>query len=158
MLPSDSIDILIRLTGLEIINVKRQLYKGDFDLPDYEQNADGPIQLIFSNNMVVHFVSMTESDSVGIFIGSMPAYGSSYMIRDLSENSFWMDRIGQKIEEIHILQSVFVSEYNPNEFGIELIFADKKTVCIEYLDDEDNPDMIRVISSYKGLCNRKKVG
>ena len=148
--PLQSLMLLKNLFGKEIISVKRQLFKGDMDLPDYEQNADGPIEFTTSDNLAIHFVADTEDYSVGIATGEMPLYGDSYELVDVSSNYFWSERVGQKITQVTLLKSTDCSNDYPCEFGIEISFANGKKVLIEYKDEEDNPDMIKVAESYTG--------
>lgn len=157
MLPSKNITLLKLLTSKKITNVERQIYIGDNDLSDFEQNADGPIQLTLDGGMIVYFFAITELNSIGLSANLMPTYGDSYKTIDVTRNYFWRSRINKSILEIHILQSIYASKNNPSEFGVEFIFSDRSKVCFEYLDEEEHLDMIRVIDAYMGKCNRRKV-
>ena len=149
-LPSRNLSLLKKLLGNKIVSVKRQLFQGDTDLVDYEQNADGPVELVVSDGSVVHFVADSETFSVGVVPGKMPRYGDSYNYKDLSDNFFWHNRVGQEIKQLVIFKSPDYSTDYPSEFGIEILFANKKKVLIEYRDEEDYPDMIRVAGRYSG--------
>lgn len=149
-LPSQNMSLLTMLSGKRIISVKRQLFKHDMDLTEYEQNADGPIQFIIDDGSIVHFIADTETFSIGIVSGEMPRYGDSYELRDVSNNSFWGSRLGQEIEQIALLKSKGWSKDYPCEFGIEISFSNREKALIEYLDEEDYPDMIKVADHYTG--------
>lgn len=148
---SQNLHILKPLIGTKITNVTRQLYSPDADLENFQQNADGPIEIQFDNDIVVNFRALTEANSIAIFEGKMPIYGESYIYMDVSHNSFWKSRIRQKIVEIYILQSEFCSEENPCEFGLEIVFENNNKVCIEYLDEDDFPDTLRIVDECKEL-------
>ncbi len=143
-LPSQNSSLLKNLLGKKITSVRRQLFKNDMDLADYEQNADGPVQFIVNDNSTLHFVADTEQFSIGVVSGEMPRYGDSYELTDVSDNVFWGERIGEKIIQLTLLRSSDWSEDYPSEFGLEILFKNGKSVLIEYKDEEDFPDMIRV--------------
>jgi len=149
-LPSQNLSLLKILLGKKITSVKRQLFKNDMDLSDFEQNADGPVEFIVDDNSAIHFVAETERFSIGIVSGEMLRYGDSYVLTDVSNNSFWDDRIGQKITRLTLLKASDWSEDYPSEFGIIISFNNGKNVLIEYIDDEEHPDMIKVASNYTG--------
>ena len=149
-LPLQNIELLNSFLGKKISVVKRQLFKDDMDLDEYEQNADGPVELTFDDKTVVHFVAETETLSIGVIGGCMPRYGANYALTTISNNSFWCDRTEQKIVRIVVLKSCHWSEDYPSEFGIEIWFENGKKVLIEYLNEEDFPDMIKVAEQYEG--------
>ena len=149
-LPSQNLRLLKSLLGKRIISVKRQLFKGDMDLPDYEQNADGSVEFTTNDGLAIHFVADTEAYSVGIASGEMPLYGDSYELVDVSSNSFWDERVDQEITQVTLLKSTDWSDDYPCEFGIKISFANEKEVLIEYKDEEDHPDMIKVAGNYTG--------
>lgn len=149
-LPSRNLSLLKTLLGKKITLVKRQLFKDDMDLADFEQNADGPVEFIVDGHSTIHFVAETEKFSIGIVSGEMLCYGDSYVLTDVSNNSFWADRIGQKITRLSLFKASDWSKDYPSEFGIEISFNNGKKVLIEYVDDEEHPDMIKVASNYTG--------
>lgn len=149
-LPSKNIEVLKSLLSKKIISVKRQLFKDDMDLDEYQQNADGPIEFRFDDNTVVHFFANTEMFSVGVIAEAMPNYGDSYEYLDVSKNPFWSVRVNQEISKITFLKSSNWSEGYPSEFGIEILFGNGKKVLIEYLDEEEYPDMIKLAEHYTG--------
>jgi len=149
-LPSHNVSLFKNLLGKRIASIKRQLFQGDIDLTDHEQNADGPIELTTSDGLVIHFIADTELFSIGIALGEMPQYGDSYKLRDLSDNTFWRVRVDQEITELTLLKSADYSDEYPSEFGIEISFINGEKALIEYKDEEDYPDMIRVTEHYSG--------
>ncbi len=149
-LPSKNMEILKSLLGKKIVSVKRQFFKEDMDLDEYQQNADGPIEFRFDDNTVVHFFAETEIFSVGIIAKVMSHYGNSYEQIDVSNNSFWSSRINQMISKVTLLKASDWSEDYPSEFGVEILFNNGKKVLIEYLDEEEYPDMIKLSDHYSG--------
>lgn len=149
-LPSNNLSLLRSLLSKRIISVKRQLFKGDIDLTDYEQNADGPIEFIMSDSSAIHFIANTDTFSIGVATGKMPLYGDSYELAGVSNNSFWNDRIGREIKQLALLKSSDWSEDYPSEFGVEISFINGKKVLIEYKDEGDCLDMIKVADNYTG--------
>ena len=149
-LPSQNSKLLKNLLGKKVVLVKRQLFKSDMDLADFEQNADGPVELTISDDSVLHFVADTEGFSIGVVPGEMPHYGDSYNLRNLSGNVFWGDRVDQEITQLTLFKSSDYSDDYPSEFGLEISFINGKKVLIEYKDEEDYPDMIRVVDHYSG--------
>ena len=147
-LPSQNSGLLKNLLGKKVVSIKRQLFQSDMDLADFEQNADGPVELTISDNSVIHFIADTEVFSIGVVPGEMPRYGDSYNLKDLSGNIFWVDRVGQEITQLMLFKSSDYSDDYPSEFGIEISFVNGKKVLIEYKDEEDYPDMIRVADHY----------
>lgn len=144
-LPSNNIDFLRSLIGRKIIKVSRQLFKNDVNQENYEQMADGPIEFVFDNNKVISFYSWTEVESVSITNVKMIQYGDSYIYNNLTDNLFWKHRVGEVITKIIIFKSIYGSEENPLEFAVEFEFENDTKVCIEYLNEGDFPDTLRVI-------------
>ena len=143
--PSNNVDFLTSLVGLKIIKVTRQLFKNDMNQENYEQFADGPIEFIFNNNKVISFSSYIEVESISISDTKMNQYGDSYVYKDLTNNSFWQQRVNKTITKIIIVKSVYGSKENPLEFAVEFEFENDTKACIEYINDEDFPDTLRVI-------------
>lgn len=157
--PSKNFELLKNLLGKKVVSVKRQLFKNDMDLIDFEQNADGPIELTINDDSVIHFIAVTESFSVGVVRGEMQRYGDSYELKDLTGNIFWSDRIGQEITRLRLFKSSDYSDDYPSEFGIEISFSNGEKVLIEYKDEEDYPDMIIVADHYSGQpCIKQLIG
>ena len=149
-LPSQNLTLLKSLLGKEIVKVKRQLFDNDLDLEDYEQNADGPIEITTNDGLVMHFIADTERCSIGVVPGEMPRYGDSYSQRDVSTNSFWGDRIGKKISQVILCQHSDFSEYIPSEYGVEISLINGQLARFEYINEIDNPDTIRVTDQHIG--------
>lgn len=146
---SKNIHFLKSLIGKKIVLVRRQLFEDDLNLDDYEQSADGPIELTFNDKMVVHFEALTEPLSVGIVVGEMPKYGESYKPFDLTNNKFWKDKIDQSIIRLTLLKSLEWTKTYPCEFGIEIIFENGEKIFITYIsEDEHQFDAIRVTDHY----------
>lgn len=159
LLPSDNQEILRSIVGSKITSVKRQVFRDDMDLEDFEQRADGPVEFQLENERILHFVALTTENSVGVAEGKMPCYGESYTLLDVSNSAFWKWRIGQIVTRIEILKSKHFSSENPSEFGIDLRFGNGLRACIEFLDEEDFPDTLRIVSDIQGSGYlRKPVG
>ncbi len=149
-IPSQNTELLKSLLNKSIISIKRQIFESDMDLNNYEQVADGTTEFTFNNGTVVCFFAMTEINSVGVNDNLMQSYGNSCILLNLSNSLFWQRRINQEIETIEILQSTYASTDNPSEFGVELKFKNGTYVCIEYLNEGDSLDTIRILEKYEG--------
>ena len=157
-IPSQNTKLFQSLINKRIISVKRHIFESDINLDNFEQMADGTTEIEFNSGKVICFFAITEMSSVGITDGVMERFGSSYIILEVSNNLFWEPRINQEIEAIDILQSKYASIGNPSEFGIEFKFQNGTYVCIEYLDEEDFPDTIRVLEKYgDSQCIRQTI-
>lgn len=146
--PTQSIDLLKMLLGKRLISARRQLFKHDMELNDYEQNADGPLELHFSSDLVLHFFAITETFSLGVAPGEMPRYGDSYINTDVTHNEFWRKRIGNEVSRIAILTSLDSGKWHRCEFGIKIELKNSVGIFIQYLDEEDFPDMIIVTDAH----------
>lgn len=146
------------LIGTQIISVSRYILKSDSHIDEFQQNGDGPVEIQFDNGTVIHFRAYTQGNSVTIFTGKMPLYGDSYMYMDVTHNSFWSSRIWQKITDVYIFQSEhFVPDF-PLECVLEMFFANNTNACIEYIDNEEFFDALRVTSQFdKSNLIRHKV-
>ena len=157
-IPSQNTKLFKSLINKRISSVKRHIFESDINLDNFEQMADGTTEIEFNSGKVICFFAITEMSSVGIIDGVMEPFGSSYITLELSNNLFWEPRINQEIEAIDILQSKYASIDNPSEFGIEFKFQNVTYVCIEYLDEEDFPDTIRVLEKYDNRqCIRQTI-
>ncbi len=145
------------LLGNSIVRVVRQIFKDDKDREDYEQSADGPVEFTFSDGTVVHLKAETERFGVGVVEGAMPAYGDSYETVEVSRNTFWQPRLFSPVSRIEILVPEVEVSDEPSECGLILTLETGPPVAIEYLDEEEYPDMIRVADATKG-CSGMKVG
>ena len=144
-LPSNNVDFLTSLIGLKIIKVSRQLFKSDLNQENCEQMADGSIEFIFNNHKIISFYSYTEVESISVSNTKMNQYGDSYIYKDLTNNLFWKKRVNKTITKITIVQSVYASKENSLEFAVEFEFENETKACIEYINDEDFPDTLRII-------------
>ena len=75
----------------------------------------------------------------------MNQYGDSYIFKNLTDNLFWKQRIGEAITRITIFRSIYASEDNPLEFAVEFEFKNDTKACIEYLNEGNFPDTLRII-------------
>jgi len=149
-LPSNQLDLLRSILGASIFSVMRQIFKSDFDLQDYQKNADGPIELKFDTVDSIYFDANAEGFSVGVNAGGMPRYGESYVLSNVGRNSFWSDKINQKICNISYLKSSDFTEDYPCEFGIRMHFENGSSVVFEYVDEMEFPDTLRIVEKHDG--------
>ncbi|MGB7519095.1 MAG: hypothetical protein WA896_05630 [Spirulinaceae cyanobacterium] len=133
-----------------VISVRRHIFVSDMDLNDFELMADGATEIKFNSGRVICFVAITEVNSVGIIEQKLPVPGESYTTLNLTNSDFWQERIDQNIKTIEIIKSQYASDHNPSEFAVEFKLENGKHFCIEYLDEEEFPDTIRVIEKYEG--------
>jgi len=63
-----------------------------------------------------------------------------------------------KIVSLKILKSKYASEENPEEFGLQFILENDENFLIEYLNDEEIPDTLRLAEEYLGpICDLKNI-
>ena len=55
----------------------------------------------------------------------------------MTNNLFWRQRVGQTITEVTIIKSIYATEDNAMEFGVEFEFENGLKACIEYVDDNE---------------------
>ncbi len=147
-IPSCNLDLLQSLSGRKIIQVNRQLFKDDFVRNDFEQTADGPIEIMLDDGNILNFYSLLEIESIGVKKGLMEKYGDSYEYRNLTKNSFWKPRIGRIIKKIFFLKSKYASDNNPSEFAIKIQLENNLEIYFEYLNEEDFLDTLRITEKY----------
>ena len=145
-IPSHNLDLFQSLIGQKITNVSRRLLESDLDLENYEQMGDGPTELVFSNGQIVAFYSWVRILSIGITQERIERQGMASVYKDITNNSFWKERIGQTISKIVIAKSIYATEKNAMEFAIEFEFENNMKVCIEHTD---NPDSLIVTEENK---------
>ena len=138
--------ILKELVGERIIAARRQLFKDDLDLRDCEQNADGPLEIELEGGRFITFTAVTEALGINIIKGRMPAYGPSYIYRDITLNEFWSQRLGSEIKRVAALKNVDSEGDFSREFGLLISLGNGKSFVVEYLNEEEWPDMMRVSS------------
>lgn len=80
----------------------------------------------------------------------MPRYGESYVLSNVGKNSFWSDKINQKICKISYLKSSDFTEDYPCEFGIRMHFENGSSVIFEYVDEMEFPDTLRIVEKHDG--------
>lgn len=136
--------------GQEVIGVKRQIFINDKDLENFEQMADGPIEVLLSDSRLFHFVSMVTPMSIGMATGEMPKYGDSHESIDPSLNSFWESRLRKTIQSVRILKSKTASTHCPYEFGLKLGLQDGPDICFEFIDEKDWPETLRIVEKISG--------
>lgn len=150
-----SIEILKTMLGRRLVAVRRQIFTDDMFLEDYEQQADGPVEFTLSDNVILHFVAEDMLMSIGVVSGPMPRYGESYKLMELSNSSYWSDRVGKKVTKIDVFSSDFRKSGWPCEF-IKVSFENGMYTKIIYLDsDELQFDAIKISDKkemYKILC------
>lgn len=157
-IPSQNIDLLTSLLNTKIISIKRQIFRDDMCLQDFEQMADGSVEIEFSNGKIIHFFAITEYDSVGLSEDNAKLYGDSYLTINPGKNQFWKSRINQEVSHIYILESIHSSAHKPIEFGVEFKLINCMSFCIEYINDENVLDTIRVIKkNNQTLCSRREI-
>lgn len=151
-------DLGQRMIGRTIVSVRRYLLRSDFDeLPERSrhQESDGPVELTLDDGTRIHFVPDAEQMSVKVAEGRMPAWGEHYILVEPTANDFWSPIVGRPISEVTALVSVYATPDNRSEFGVELKIEGSRSVLIEYLSDEEHPDLLRVTSGSPSLKHRR---
>jgi hypothetical protein len=156
-IPTTNLSLIKSLIGKSIVRVKRQIFKGDRDLINYEQMADGTTELLFSNDKTISIFALTEIWSVGISNLKIISSNDFYFIKDVTNNLFWQQRIKQKITRFIILKSVYASETNYDEFGFQIEFENNTQLIFEYLSEENCVDTIRIMEEYDATPYQKIV-
>ncbi len=148
---SNEAELLFKgFVGAKIVGVRRQIFEGDMDREDFEQNADGPLEVTLNSGRTFVFFSNTESFSVEVQAGEMPMYGESYKVFDLTNTFFWSCRVNREIRNITAMKSKDANEQFALEFGLQIDLDNDLSFYVEYIDEADFPDMIRVTEKYLG--------
>ena len=156
-IPSANWRLLKSLVGKSIIRVKRQIFKSDLNLRNYEQMADGYTELLFNDGQTINIFALTKILNVGITKCQVIANNDSYVIKDVTSNSFWQQRINREIIRIVISKSIYASEIYNSEFGLQIEFQNNTQLIFEYLSEENCLDTIRIISNYNATPYKKIV-
>ncbi len=153
--PSKSNALLAKLINKKIIKVRRQILKNDIKLyQNFEQNGDGPVEIQLQDGFLVHFIGYTERCSILLKQGPMPDYGKFYKNIDVSHTHFWQQRLNKSINNIIILEDT--DSIDICEFGIEVYIDNASPFVIEYINEEEWPDMIR-ITEHKEYFHCQKI-
>lgn len=133
------------IIGERITHIRRYVFIDDLDAGLSCEEADGAVELTFSNHEILHFVSWTEEWSVGVGKGVMPAYGDSYLLKDLTNDDPWKRYSHLRIENVAILVAgEELSEQCDNQYGIKFSFENKELFAIEYVSSESVLDSLRI--------------
>jgi hypothetical protein len=143
MLPSGATQEFSRLIGSQITGVARQILTSDFDLPDFEQEGDGPTELTFNTGDIAYFDSDSERLALAVHFERMPRYGESYASVPLRDE-FWAQRMRISIVSIYAAVSVFGRVGESGEFAVIFELQGGQRLVIEYLDAGDYSDRCRV--------------
>ena len=151
LIPTDYAAHLKGILGNRLLSVVRWLYQEDRDRQDFDESADGPTSLFFESGLVLHVEPAPELESLKLSGGDTRDYSGSYHRTDVSKNSFWSQRIGQRVSQIEVFRSKYSSPTFPAEFGLQLTFENDLTVALEYINDEDWPDTLRIRAKIEAL-------
>lgn len=135
-IPSENTELLQAALGKRLLGVRRQLFVDDKFLQNYEQEADGPVELTLSDGLILHFVDESALMSVGVASGKMPKYGESYEQLDVSKNVYWSERIDKIITGIDVFASDSREPMYPCEF-VAIYFENNLYTKIVYLDEDE---------------------
>jgi len=127
------------LIGLTLLQCYRKLLDEvlgfEIDSEEQEQEWDGLTYLVFSENRKVLFMAYTEEFSVKVFpdrIVNLEDY------RDMSNNSFWRNKIGQEVTAIIPIYS----EFRSNPYGVRFVLSNNEQFDLVYSSDENDPDAL----------------
>lgn len=140
--------VLEGILGKRLISARRQLYKDDFFMENYEQEADGPVELAFSDGGCVHFVIRDSWMSVGAVDGPMPKYGEGYQFSDVSNNAYWNKRVRSVVARVDVFSSKIRSRHFPCE-SVKITFDNMLHTNIVYNDMENNQTDAMIIADYE---------
>ena len=150
LMPKKNSKLLNSIVGKRVIGVVRQIFEGDLSREYFEETADGPTELIFETGESIYFLACTEQCSVGVVQGKMPVFGESYSEKNVEGSSFWQSKVGKKVTGVEILSELDVDDSYPCQFGVELEFENGEKAIFEYISDEENQDMMRIVPEIVG--------
>jgi hypothetical protein len=149
LFPSEAMQNLSQLIGREITQVKRSFLKSDyFDRPlkVRDLDSDGPVELLFDSNVLMHIFPYTETFSIHLKFDAMPDMGEHFTPPvSLSSNKFFSSFVNRPITQINILASENPIP-GPEEFGIQFLVSPKEGFQIEYISGkEEYFDQLRIL-------------
>jgi hypothetical protein len=115
------------IIGLKIIKCYRFFYEAFSDnMPEHlrDQETDGSLYLLFSNNMLIEFKPISEEFSIDIKRLNHDYSLNNHDIKDVSSNDFWMRFLDRKISFLKLLKN-----------GIQINFENLKKIEIIYLSE-----------------------
>lgn len=124
---------LDEIIGLTLHKCYRKLlddYNEELDLEWQDQELDGDTYLVFSNDKTVLFSAYTECFSVKFFLDKIIDLNE---YKELSFNSFWEKRIGNKVIEI----SPLYSEHRSNPYGVRFVLSNDLSFDLVYVYDNE---------------------
>jgi hypothetical protein len=123
---------ITQLKNLSIQKCLRGFPKYDIGhIPDNlkDQESDGDIYFVFSNECILKISAITEIFSIGI-TEQIKIIESNFS--DISSNAFWKNRIGKSIFDVEVLSGN--SKY---PFGVKFKLENSMDFKIEYVSESD---------------------
>ena len=136
--PLESVNSLKTLVGDSVVAVKRQIFEGDLDQPDFLEAGDGITELTFASGSTVTFARLTEQMSVGVAFEKMPEQGSSYRLFDCKKSQFWVERLNKPILDVQIAKSGNADPDHPMEFAVILVLSNQLKIAIYSAEETDD--------------------
>ncbi|MBF4485041.1 hypothetical protein [Flavobacterium sp. CSZ] len=115
------------LTDLKIIKSYRFFYESFLDeMPEElrDQETDGSLCLLFSDNTVIEIKPISENFSIDIQKRDINYINNNQDLKDVSNNSFWRQLLKIKISSVELLEN-----------GIQISFENSKKIEVKYLSE-----------------------
>jgi hypothetical protein len=115
------------LIGLKIVKSYRFFYESFLDeMPENlrDQETDGSLCLLFSDNTVIEIKPISEDFSTDIQKKDINYIKNNQDLKDVSSNSFWIQLINIKISSVKLLEN-----------GIKISFENSKKIEVKYLSE-----------------------
>ncbi|HYF78802.1 MAG TPA: hypothetical protein VD973_16835 [Symbiobacteriaceae bacterium] len=137
-LPLSCRSLLSQMKGKRLERVTRTLLPCDYEaLPAEERDelSDGSLDLFFEGGLHICLWSYTEPMSVGVVPDPLPV--PDWVYRDVSENGFWKERVGQIVVGVTVLKAPVydmkgTTEVCPSEFGLLFDLSEGGRFLVEY--------------------------
>ncbi|PJJ11144.1 hypothetical protein CLU83_4640 [Flavobacterium sp. 1] len=118
-----------RLIGLKIVKGYRFFYESFLDeMPEdlRDQETDGSLCLLFSDNTVLEIKPISENFSIDIEKRDINYIKNNQDLKNVSNNSFWSQLVNIKISSVKLLEN-----------GIQIGFENLKKIEIKYLSETE---------------------
>ncbi len=117
--------------GSSITKVRRSIFESDYDLENFELEADGITEITFGpNGSTFCFTPYTENCSVTIKASNLPDSSNKYWSTDVELLSFWQNRLN-----IEIVEVLLYFDQDDNVVAIEFMLSNELIVSVQYIID-----------------------
>ena len=120
--------LLEEMVGLKIAKCYRYFYENFSDsIPDdlIDQETDGSLCVLFSNNLLIEFIPKSEDFSINISQKGLN-YLENDKLKDVSNNSFWSKFTNKSVKNVTALK-----------YGFRISFENLDSIEILYFSETD---------------------